>query len=139
MVDLLEGWEDWIAFFEARLAQPLDRIEDADGAITYTSGQPAEVVVRLTRSAIVVSEFAAAWNGPHQLVAVPRRLGSVRWRRLRSSRAIAVVEQLLAAAQEARRRRYQVCRCCERSQPPEWMSDEATCRDCADAHVGLVH
>lgn len=137
--DLLEGWEDWIAFFEARLPQPLDRADGDDGSITYTSGQPAEVVVRLTRSAIVVSQFAVAWDGPHRLVPAPRRIGSLRWRRLGSSRAIAVVEHLLAAAREARRESYLVCRSCERSHPPEWMHDEWTCQDCSEAHRGAVH
>jgi hypothetical protein len=137
--ELIEGWEDWIAFFEARLPQPLDRADGDDGSITYTSGQPAEIVVRLTRSAIYVSEFALAWDGAQRLVPAPRRLGSVRWRRLGSSRAIAVVEHLLAAAREARRARYVICRSCERAQPPEWMHDETTCQECAEAHVGVVH
>lgn len=139
MVDLLDGWEDWIAFFEARLPQPLDRVDGDDGSITYTSGQPGEVVVRLTRASIIVSEFAVAWDSPDTLVPAPRRLGSVRWRRLGSSRAIAVIEHLLTAAREARRARYQLCRSCDRSQPPEWMYDEATCQECADAHVEVVH
>ncbi|MCU0256101.1 MAG: hypothetical protein MUF60_05115 [Vicinamibacterales bacterium] len=138
MDDLLEGWEDWIAFFEARLPQPLDRADGEDGGITYTSGQPGEVVVRLTRATITVSEFAVAWDGG-RLVPAPRRLGSLRWRRIGSSRAIAIVEQLLAAAREARRSRYLVCRSCERPYPPEWMHDEVTCQECAEAHVGVVH
>lgn len=138
-MDLLDGWEDWIAFFEARLPQPIERVDGDDGSITYTSGQPAEVVVRLTRGAIAVSEFAVAWDGPHRLVPAPRRLGSVRWRRLGSSRAIAIVEHLLAAAREARRSSYLLCRTCDRTHPPEWMHDEHTCHDCAAAHADVVH
>jgi hypothetical protein len=139
VTELIEGWEDWIAFFEARLASPLDRADGADGSITYTSGQPAEVVIRLTPTTITVSEFAIAWESPSRPVQAPRRVGSIRWRRVSSTRAIAIIEQLVAAARETRRARFQLCRSCDRPQPPEWMFDDSTCQSCAESNPGVVH
>lgn len=139
MTELLDGWEDWIAFFEARLPQPLDRVELRDGSILYTSGQPAEVVVHLTRRVITVSEFAVSWESPDRAVAAPRRLGTIRWRRLNSSRAISIVEQLLAGARDARRSRFVLCPACDRVQPPESMLDDGVCLECADSRPSVVH
>lgn len=139
VTELIEGWEDWIAFFEARLPGPLERADGEDGGITYVSGEPGEVVVRLTATTITVSEFAVAWESPSRPVQAPRRIGSLRWRRVSSTRAIAIVEQLVAAAREARRARYQLCRFCDRPQPPEWMFDDSTCQSCAESNLGVVH
>lgn len=49
-----ERFEQLIAFIDSHLAQPVRQDAAADGAVTFVSGDPAEVVVRLTRASIVV-------------------------------------------------------------------------------------
>jgi hypothetical protein len=123
------GSEHWLAFFAARLPQPLHR-EESEEAIIYVAGEPGEVVVRLSPRAIDIAEFTVRVTSEAMTV-VPRWLGRVRWRRIPEDRAIELVETLIAAARELRRSRFRECAVCERLTPPEAMLDDWTCRVCA--------
>lgn len=126
---LPSGWEHWLAYFAARLPQPVFR-EDSDDAITYVAGDPGEVIVRLSPRAIDVAEFTVRTSAGPSTIA-PRWLGRVRWPRIPDDRAIELVEALIATARELRRSRFRECALCERPTPPEAMHDEWTCRACA--------
>lgn len=134
-----EEWENWLAFFTAQLPKPVDQEEEADGSVTFLGGEPGEVVVRLTRSSITVSEFAVAWEGPRRPVVSPRRIGVLFWPRVGSPTAVSIVEGLIEAARSSRRSTYQLCTLCETLTPPEWMEDDDTCLSCAEAQRGGVH
>jgi hypothetical protein len=124
-------WDDWLAFFASQLPHPVRCEEHADASLTYTAGDPGEVIVRLTPRSIRVAEFTARQLDPADRRAAPRWLGRVYWRRMREGLAIGVVEALLHAAREGRRATFRRCELCERRCPPEWMVDAVTCRDCA--------
>ena len=55
------------------------------------------------------------------------------------SRAMSIVEGLIAAARDRRLDRFRTCRVCDRRRPPEWMRDEGLCQSCADQSLDVVH
>ena len=57
-MDAPERYEQLIAFLDTNLSAPVERHESADGAVQFVGGEPADVVVSLTESSVVVSEFA---------------------------------------------------------------------------------
>ncbi len=63
----------------------------------------------------------------------------VRWRRLPESPLMAVVDELIKGARDIRRSRYRACFFCGKTNPPEWMADDTTCRSCAEHERGVVH
>lgn len=124
-------WDDWLAFFASRLPDPVAREEHDDGSLTFTAGDPGEVIVRLTARTIHVAEFTAGQLEPPGRRPPPRWLGRIYWRRMRESLAIGAVEALVRAARQGRRATYRRCEVCERRCAPERMADADTCRDCA--------
>jgi hypothetical protein len=80
--DVPERYEQLIAFLGSNLPVPVDRQEDVDGSLRFTGGNPPEVVVVLTDSSVVVSQFSGVWESPFTFSAKPRRVGVVKWRRL---------------------------------------------------------
>ena len=126
-----EGWEDWLAFFSARLPRPVQEREGEDGTFTFTGGDPGEVIVQLTPSVIRVAEFSVrATDG---LTISPHWLGRIYWRRMPSVLAIPIIERLIDAAREMRHARFATCQICEKRLPPEWMFDDTICQRCADS------
>ena len=77
--DAPERYEQLIAFLGSNLPAPVDRQEDVDGSIRFTGGDPPEVVVVLTDSSVVVSQFSGVWESPFTLLgkAAARRRGEV--------------------------------------------------------------
>ena len=128
---LPEGWEDWLAFFSAQLPRPIEQVEAEDGSLTFTAGDPGEVIVHLTPSVIRVGEFSVEWRGSDEPEVRARWLGRVYWRRIPPPLAIPVVERLIDAAREMRRSRFRTCEVCEKRFPPESMFDDTTCQECA--------
>ena len=57
-----ERYEQLIAFLGSNLPKPVARQEDADGSLQFTGGDPPEVVVVLTDSSVIVSEFVGVWD-----------------------------------------------------------------------------
>lgn len=134
----MRNLDEWIAFISTHLPEPLERHEEADGWMTFTGGDPGEVIVRLSPTAIVVFEYAVQWDSPHTPTLAPRRIGVVHWRRARNHATVKAVGALIAAAREARRSKYRVCEMCEVPTAPEWMHGDV-CQSCAERHLGVVH
>jgi hypothetical protein len=138
-VDAPERFDQLIAFLESNLPAPVERQEAGDGSMHFTAGEPAEVVVALTDSSVVVSEFAGVWESPFTLAARPRRVGVLKWRRLPETPLFNALSALIRGARDARHSRFQTCRYCGNSTAPEWMHQDGVCQSCADSHSGAVH
>jgi len=138
-MDAPERYEQLIAFLDSNLPSPVDRVESADGSVQFTGGEPAEVVVSLTDTSVVVSEFAGVWESEFTFAARPRRVGVLKWRRLPETALFNALNVLIKGAREARMSRFQTCRYCARSTAPEWMHGNGVCQACADEHSGAIH
>ena len=106
---------------KSNLPSPVDRQDAADGSVQFIGGEPAEVVVSLTETSVIVSEFSGVWESPFTFAARPRRVGVVKWRRLPETALLNALSALVKGAREARLSRFQVCRYCGRNTAPEWM------------------
>ena len=62
-----ERFEQLIAFIGSQLPAPVDQQHATDGTMIFTGGSPAEVVVHLDESRVVVFEFAGRWESPDGL------------------------------------------------------------------------
>jgi hypothetical protein len=138
-MDAPERYEQLIAFLESNLPAPVDRQETADGSVQFTGGEPAEVVVSLTETSVLVSEFSGVWESAFTFAARPRRVGVLRWRRLPETALFNALAVLIKGAREMRLSRFQECRYCRRRTAPEWMHDDGVCQACADQHSGAIH
>ena len=137
-MDHPERYEQLIAFLDSQLPAPVDRHEDS-GTMEFIGGEPAEVVVLLTDSAVVVFEFAGVWESPYKFVKKPRRVGLLKWRRLPGNALWDALTALIKGARDARRSRFQECQYCGASTAPEWLHDDHVCQACAEQHNGAIH
>ena len=131
-------FEEMLAFVLAQLAAPVEQHDEPDGAVVVTSGEPGEVIVRLTDAQLTVAEYSMAWRTPETASVEPIAVGMVIWRTISAEAAMRVVRGLVAAAREARRSKFRVCGLCERSTPPEWMETDDLCQECAEQDSGVV-
>ena len=138
-LDVPERYEQLIAFLGSNLPGPVERQEDTDGAIRFTGGDPPEVVVLLSDTAVIVASFAGEWETPLTFRARPRRVGTVKWRRLPENALLAAITALVKGAREARLASFQVCQYCGQRTAPEWLHDDGVCQSCADRHSGAIH
>jgi hypothetical protein len=134
-----ERYEQLIAFLGSNLPAPVDRVEEVDGSIRFTGGDPPEVVVLLTDTSVVVSQFSGVWESPFTFAAKPRRVGVIKWRRLPENPMLAAITALVKGAREARLASFQTCQYCQQRTAPEWLHDEGVCQSCADQHSGAIH
>jgi hypothetical protein len=135
----MQNFEEWLAFVTARLTQPVSQDTAPDGSIYLTGGEPAEVIVRLTRSTVTVWEYAVTWDTPQSSTVTPVRAGSVAWRNIPYAGAVAAVRALIDAARESRLSKFSVCSHCEQRRPPELMHDDDVCQSCARRDPGVVY
>jgi hypothetical protein len=133
-----ERYEQLIAFLNSNLPQPVALQEFANGDIQFTGGDPGEVIVVLTETSVVVSEFGGAWEAD-VFVAAPRRVGLLKWRRLPETPLINALTALIKGARESRVSQFQTCHHCGRPTAPEQLFDEHLCHGCAMQHSGVVH
>jgi len=138
-MDAPERYEQLIAFLDSNLTAPVERREEPDGALNFVGGEPPEVVVALTETSVIVSEFAATWDSPFSLTSRPRRVGVLKWRRLPETALFNALSALIKGAREARRSGFRICQGCGRSTPPEWLHTESVCQRCADEDHGRIH
>ena len=138
-LDAPERYEQLIAFLASNLPAPVERHEDVDGSIRFTAGDPPEVVVVLSESSVVVSQFSGVWESPFTFSAKPRRVGTVKWRRLPENALLGAIAALVKGAREARLASFQTCQYCQQRTAPEWLHDEGVCQACADQHSGAIH
>jgi hypothetical protein len=127
-----ERYEQLIAFLDNNLPSPVERLENADGSLQFTGGDPQEVVVLLTETSVVVAAFSAVRDTPYTLTPRPRRVGSLKWRRLPESPMFAALTSMIKGAREARVAGFRKCERCGRITAPEWMHDERSCASCAE-------
>jgi hypothetical protein len=140
MLDVPERYEQLIAFLGTNLPAPVERHdEDEEGILQFTGGDPPEVIVLLTHSTVVVSEFAGYWESAMKFVVKPRRVGIVKWRRLPENALWAAISALVKGARDARLASFQTCQYCGHRTPPEWLHEESVCQSCADHHSGAIH
>jgi hypothetical protein len=137
--DVPERYEQLIAYLGSNLPAPVERLEEEDGAIRFTGGDPPEVVVVLTDSSVTVAEFSGEWETPLVFRAKPRRVGLVKWRRLPENALLAAISALVKGAREARMASFQTCQYCGQRTAPEWLHDENVCESCAHQHSGAIH
>ncbi len=138
-MDAPERFEQLIAFLDSQLPQPVDRQTFANGALQFTGGDPAQVVVLLTDSSVVVSEFAGAWGTPFSFAVMPRRVGLVKWKRLPETPLMNAITALIKGARERRLSQFRTCQYCGKHTAPEWLHDDHVCQACADSQLGVVH
>ena len=138
-MDVPERYEQLIAFLDSQLPQPVDRQTLPNGVLEFTGGDPAEVVVLLTDTSVVVSEFAGVWETPFTFVGAPRRVGLVKWKRLPETPLMNAISSLIKGAREARLSQFQTCQYCGKHTAPEWLHDDQVCQVCADNQLGVVH
>jgi hypothetical protein len=134
-----ERYEQLMAFLDSNLPPPVERQEAPDGSVQFTGGEPAQVVVTLTETAVCVAEFSGVWETPFRFSARPRRVGVIKWRRLPETALFNALSALIKGARDARQSRFQTCRYCGQRTAPEWMHDEDVCQVCADQHSGAIH
>ena len=137
--DVPERYEQLIAFLGSNLPAPVERQEEVGGSIRFTGGDPPEVVVVLTESNVVVSQFSGVWESPFTFSAKPRRVGVVKWRRLPENALLSAIAVLVKGARERRLASFQTCQYCGQRTAPEWLHDEGVCQACADQHSGAIH
>lgn len=133
-----EHYEALLAFISTHVPTPYSQ-DESDGEVVFVGGDPHEIVVRLTESAVIVEEYAVRWDTPFRPIVSPRRVGMVRWRRLPESRLMSVVGDLIRGASEMRRSRFRRCDTCGRTHAPEWMAEAHLCRSCAEGGRTAVH
>ena len=134
-----ERFEQLIAFLGSNLPAPVERQEDVDGSLRFTGGDPPEVVVVLTDSSVVVSQFSGVWESPFTFSARPRRVGVVKWRWLPENALLNAIAALVKGAREVRLASFETCQYCGQRTAPEWLHDEGVCQACADQHSGAIH
>ena len=132
-------YEEILAFILAQLSEPVDQQETTDGALVITSGDPEEVVIRLSKEDVVVAEFAGTWITPYELQVAPIHIASMTWVAVSESAAMRLLGASISAAREARLSKFRTCTTCETSTPPEWMHGEEVCQGCAEREDGVVH
>jgi hypothetical protein len=113
--------------------------DEVDGTVVFIGGSPGEVIVRLTQTCVTVEQYAVRFDPRRNAVLCPRRVGSVKWRRLPESELMAVVGRLIKGAREMRLSTYRSCHVCGRTKPPELMTNGLRCRTCADGRAVVVH
>lgn len=138
-MDIEERFEQLIAFLGSRLPSPVEQRETGDGSLTFTGGEPPEVIALLTDTSVVISEFGGVWETPFSFAARPRRVGVIKWRRLPETELLNAIGALIKGARTARLSKYQVCQYCGHNTAPEWLQDDAVCSSCGDRHSGAVH
>ena len=137
-MDAPERYEQLIAFLDSNLPPPVDRQKVADGAVQFTGGEPAEVVVvahRHQRARLGVRgglgvavhlRGAAAAGGRAQVAAAAGNRAVQRPERADQRRARSAAVTVSDVPATARG-----------STAPEWMHDDGVCQACADQHSGV--
>ena len=132
-----ERFEQLIAFLGSQLPAPVDQ-QSADGALIFTGGEPPEVVVHLTESAVIVAEYAGLWDANRGFVVTPRRVGALKWRRLPETPLMSALSALIKGARDVRLARYRPCSVCGQKTPPELLFADDVCPACGERQPPTV-
>lgn len=134
-----ERFEQLIAFISSQLPTPVDQQIAGDGSMIFTGGTPPEVVVHLAASSVRVSEYAGEWESPERFLVTPRRVGTLKWRRLPETALMHALSALMKGARDMRLARYRPCTVCDKSYPPEALFGHDICPSCGDSPRPVVH
>lgn len=134
-----ERYEQLIAYLTSNLPDPVEQLDRDDGSLQFFAGDPPQVVAVLTETSVTISEFAGVWDSPSKFTATPRRLGTLKWRRLPENTLLSALSALIKGAREVRLASFQVCRYCGVRTPPESLHDTGVCQSCTDQHSGVIH
>ena len=137
-MDVSERFEQLIAFLGSQLPAPVEQQPSDDGSIVFIGGAPAEVVVQLDESNVIVFEYAGVWE-TDGFVVKPRRVGLVKWRRLSETAVMNAVSTLVKGAREMRLARYRSCSSCGDKYAPELLFSDDVCHRCIDRQRDIVH
>ena len=133
-----ERFEQVIAFIGSQLPPPVEQQDASDGSMIFIGGSPAEVVVHLDESTVVVSEYAGVWESPERFVVKPRRVGLLKWQRLPETPLMNALGALIKGARDMRLAHFRPCAVCGQSNPPELLVAD-TCSSCGPHRPTVVH
>ena len=132
-------FEQLIAYIGSQLPAPVEQQNASDGTLIFTGGSPAEVVVHLDESNVVVFEYAGRWESPERFVVAPRRVGLLKWRRLPETPLMNALAALVKGARERRLARFRPCSVCGQRFPPEVLFESDVCPWCDRQPPTVVH
>ena len=138
-MDVSEWYEQLIAYLNSHLPEPVEQLDSDDGALQFLAGDPPLVVAVLTDTSVTISEFAGVWEAPFKFTAKPRRVGTLKWRRLPENALLSALSALIKGARETRLASFQPCQYCGLRTAPESLHDTGVCQSCTDRHSGAIH
>ena len=138
-MDSSERFEQLIAFVGAQLPKPVEEHQSDDGSFIFTGGEPAEVIVQVTESTVLVAAFVGISEGDDVSRADPRPVGELQWRLLPETALMNALSAMIKGVREARLATYRVCLECGERKPPEHMAENDVCRECSEAPPKTVH
>ncbi len=134
-----ERFEQLIAFVGAQLPTPVEEHQADDGSFIFSGGDPAEVVVQVTESTVLVAAFVGVREENDPLSADPRPVAELHWRLLPETAVMNALSALIKGAREARLATYRVCIDCGTKKAPEQMQTDEICLECAEGGPRTVH
>jgi hypothetical protein len=134
-----ERFEQLIAFVGAQLPTPVEEHQADDGSFIFSGGDPAEVIVQVTESTVLVAAFAGDGNEHDPLGVEARPVAELHWRLLPETAVMNALSALIKGAREARLSTYRVCIDCGTKKAPEQMQTDEVCLECAEGGPGTVH
>ena len=134
-----ERFEQLIAFVGAQLPAPVEEQQTDDGSFIFSGGDPAEVIVQVTESTVLVAAYIGKREVYNALRAEPQPVGELHWRRLPETAVMNALSALIKGAREVRLATYRVCFDCGAKKAPEHMQTDEVCRECALEGPNTVH
>ncbi len=125
-------------YLSSDLSQPCIVSTAWDSAEIYESGDPPEVMVRITSTEVQVYRPSFFWRNSHDLVREPQLLGTLNWRLFGRPDTFTACHHLIQTAQKQRRKNFRKCKYCGNIFGPENMDDEV-CHGCEEKHLHVVH
>jgi hypothetical protein len=138
-MDSPERFEQLIAFVGAQLPAPVEEHQADDGSFIFSGGDPAEVVVQVTESTVLVGAFVGVGEEPDPLRTEPQPVCELHWRLLPDNAVMNALAALIKGAREARLATYRVCLDCGARKAPEHMQANDVCLECAEGGPGTIH
>jgi hypothetical protein len=133
-----ERFEQLIAFVGAQMPTPVEEHQADDGSFIFSGGDPAEVVVQVTESTVLVAAFVGD-REEHDPLNDPRPVAELHWRLLPETAVMNALSALIKGARETRLATYRVCIDCGTKKAPEQMQTEEVCLECAEGGPKTVH
>lgn len=122
----------WRPFPMSEVDRPQHTLPDPEASGWYVSGDPPQVVLRVTADGIEVGRPKGIWGG-HVLEYVPDDVHACDRTQIATGVAADVVRRLASR----RRRSFRYCRYCRRLIAPEEKLDD-TCHGCATRWEGVI-